>query len=208
MPVDGTGMLETPVNGDPARPPRLEADFLRTKGVAAILEDIEILAGENIPVPIEKGAAQMLRQRFERAAIGRIVCVNGIVAEPRANEIVLVRVVQLGPLESRRRVVHPQGLDPGVADVAGIRRSGHARKRTRNRAAIARSEKLPLLQREVREFVNADEEKFGALIAIDVVFVAAKAEARGRAIAPGYDVLGFVVTLVRIARHIAAEIRE
>src|SRR5579872_7299518 len=139
----------------------------------------------------------------------RVVCVNGIVAEPCANEIVVVRVVQLGPLESRRRrVVHPQGLDPGVADVAGIRRSGHARKRTRNRAAIARSEKLPLLQREVREFVNADEEKFGALIAIDVVFVAAKAEARGRAIAPGYDVLGFVVTFVRIARHIAAEIRE
>src|SRR5947209_14866250 len=60
----------------------------------------------------------------------------------------------------------------------------------------------------MRQLIDADEEKLGALILIHIVFVAAVAEAGGRAIGPRNDVLGFVVAAVQRARDIAAEIRE
>src|SRR5579863_3799329 len=75
MPVDRAGMLKTPVNRDPARPPGLEAQLLGAHGVAAELEDVEILPGENVPVAIQKRPAQMFRQlcsglRFVPQALG------------------------------------------------------------------------------------------------------------------------------------------
>src|SRR2546425_6581149 len=109
MPIDRAGMLEAPVNRNPARPPRLEPELFRARGVPAILENVEVLPGKNVPVTLEKRAAQMLRKRFERAAVFGVVGVNGVVVEPRANEIVIARVVQFRPLEAPRRPrVNPQ----------------------------------------------------------------------------------------------------
>jgi hypothetical protein len=42
MPVDGAGMLEAPVDRNPARPPWFEAQFFGAQGVAAELEDVEV----------------------------------------------------------------------------------------------------------------------------------------------------------------------
>src|SRR5579859_4346639 len=200
-------MLKTPVNRNPARPPGLEAQLLGAHGVAAELEDVEILPGENVPVAIQKRPAQMFRQSFERAAVLGVVGVNRIVGQLGANEIVVARVVQLRPLEARRRrVIDPQRFHPGVANIAGIAGAGHARNALWNWAAIARREKLPLLQREVRQLIEPNEEKLRALILVDIIFVAAIAEARGRTVVPGDDVLGFIVSAVERARHVAPEI--
>src|SRR6266851_6817259 len=74
------------------------------------------------------------------------------------------------------------------------------------RTAVTRGEKLPLLQRKVRELVNADEQKLRALVLINIALVAAVAEARGRAIVPGDEVLRGVVTLVPRARHVPLKV--
>src|SRR6266571_2595446 len=207
MPIDRAGMLEAPINRNPARPPRFESELFRARGVTSILENVEILPGEDVPVALKKRAAQMFRQRFQRAPVFGVFGVNGVVVEPRANEIVIPRVVQFRPLKARRRnVIDPQRFDPGVADVPRVRRAGHGAKASRHGAAVARSEKLPLLQREVRELVETDEQELRALILVNVVLVAAVAEARGRTVFPGYEVLRFVVTLVKSARHIAAKV--
>ncbi len=95
-----------------------------------------------------------------------------------------------------------------MADVSRIRRSSHAGKTPPHGTAVARSEELPLLQREVRQLVEPDEQKLRALILVNVVFVAAVAEARGRAVVPRDDVLRLVVALVKLARNVAAEIGE
>src|SRR5712691_12739676 len=203
MPIDRAGMLEAPVNRNPARPPGLEPELFRARGVAAILENVEILPGEDVPVAFEKRAAQMLRKRFQSAPVFGVVGVNRVIVEPRANEIVIARVVQFRPLEARRRkVINPQRLDPGVADVPRVRRAGHGAKAFRHGAAVARSEKLPLLQREMRQLVEADEQELRALVLVNVVLVAAVAEARGRTVFPSYEVFRFVVTLVKSARHV------
>ncbi|MGH8277859.1 MAG: hypothetical protein ACRETH_14315 [Steroidobacteraceae bacterium] len=47
---------------------------------------------------------------------------------------------------------------------------------------------MPLAQREERELVDPDEEKFRALILIHVAFILAVAEARGRTVLPGDEV--------------------
>src|SRR6266568_1690631 len=99
MPIDRAGMLEAPVNRNPTRPPGLEPQFFRARGVASILENVEILPGEDVPVTLEKRAAQMLRQRFQGAAVFGVVGVNRVVVEPRANEIEIPRVVQFRPLK-------------------------------------------------------------------------------------------------------------
>src|SRR6266704_364359 len=161
----------------------------------------------------------MLRQCCERAAIFRVVSVNRIVVEPGTNEIVVARVVQIGALESwRRLVIHPQRLDPGVADVSRVRRARHARHDSLPRvypvrvnlrwAAVARGEELPLLQSEMRELINSDEKKLRALVLINIVLVAAVAETRGRSVFPGNDMLRCVVTLVHHAGHVPPEVTE
>src|ERR1700730_15912796 len=122
----------------------------------------------------------MFRERFQGATIIRVLGVNRVVFEPRANEIVVAGIIEITAVKSGRRlVIDPQRFHPGVADVAGIGRAGHARAAAWNRTAIARSEKLPLLQGEVRQLIEADELKLRALILVDVAFVAAIAEARG-----------------------------
>src|SRR5579864_6704764 len=177
MPIHGTGMLEAPINRNPARPPRLEANLLGPSRVAAVIENIEVLSRENVPIALKKRQAQVFGQRLERAPIVGVVRVNGIVVDPRANEVVVARIVQISALETRgRHFVHPQSLDPSVADVAGVRCSSHAAKSVRSGAAVARSKKLPLLESEMCQLVDADKDKFGALIPVDVVFVAAVAE--------------------------------
>jgi hypothetical protein len=209
MPIDGAVVFKTPVDRDPARPPRFEANVFGTRGVTPNVEDIEILPGENIPVAVEKSATQMVWQRFERAAIRSVICVNRIVGDARANKIVVACIVKLRAIESgRRRVIDPQRFHPGVTDVAGVGRASHACAAATNRATIARREKLPLLQREVRQLVDADEKKLGALIRVDIVFVAAMAKARGRTVLPRYDVLRFVVLAIERARHITTKICE
>src|SRR5207245_8582308 len=104
---------------------------------------------------------------------------------------------------------------PGVADVAGVRRAGHARhdlfpfaraaRINFDRATVARSEKLPLLQSEVRQLIETNEQKLGALITIDVVLVAAVAKERCGTVLPGDDVLGLVVAFVQRARDAPPE---
>ncbi len=90
MPVHGAGMLKAPVDRDPARPPWLKAQLFGAHGVTAELEHIEVLPGENVPVAFEKRTPQMFRQRFECAVIFRVIGVNRIVSQLRANEIVIV----------------------------------------------------------------------------------------------------------------------
>ena len=75
-------------------------------------------------------------------------------------------------------------------------------------AAIAAGQKLPLLQREVRQLIDADEKIFRALIAVDIVFSVAVSKPRRRAVEPRDDVLRFVVLLVQLARHVAAKISD
>src|SRR6266581_2240452 len=156
----------------------------------------------------------MLRQRFESAAVFRVVGVNRIVVEPGANEMVVARIVQIRALESQRRlVIHPKRFHPGVADVSRVRRTGHARHDSLPRvfpvrvnlhwAAVARGEELPLLQSEMRELINSDEKKLRALVLINIVLVAAVAETRGRSVFPGNDMLRCVKFLLPGERSIA-----
>src|SRR5208337_3364672 len=138
VPVHRARMLESPVNRNPPRPPCLHPNLFRSRRVPPNLEKIEVLAGEKVPVPFQKRLAKLLRKRLERLAVIQVVRVNRIVGNPSAYEVVICRIVLLRPLESRRRrSVNPQRLDPSVADVAGVRGPGHARKGSRNRAAIA-----------------------------------------------------------------------
>ena len=67
---------------------------------------------------------------------------------------------------------------------------------------------MPLLEREVRQLIDANEEKLRALILIDIAFVAAVAEARGGTVAPGHQMFCFVVALVCDARNVAPEMRQ
>ena len=106
--------------------------------MAANIEDVEILAGENIPVAIEKCATQMFGQRFQRAMVFRVVRVNRIVFEIGADEIEVARVIQLRAIESRRRdVIDPQRFHPCVTNVAGVGGAGHARTAALDRTTIA-----------------------------------------------------------------------
>ena len=95
-----------------------------------------------------------------------------------------------------------------MADVAGIGGRGHARKRARHRTAIAAGKKLPLAQSEKRQLVNPDEKKFRALILVNVAFILAIAEARGRAVLPFDNVFRLVETFVQLARNVATKIIE
>src|SRR6267154_2066839 len=155
----------------------------------------------------------MLRQRRKRAVIRRIVRVNRIVGQLRANKLVfalvLIAVVDLRPLESRRRLmVNPQRLHPRMPDVAGVASSSHGRETARNGATVARSKKLPLLQGEMRQFIEPDEQELGALILVNVIFIAAVTKARCRSSVPGDDMLRLVVTPIQRARDVATKISE
>ena len=60
----------------------------------------------------------------------------------------------------------------------------------------------------MRQFIDADEQKFRALILVDVVLVSAVAEARCGTVCPGDQMLRFVVARVHRARNIAPEVCE
>src|SRR5260370_2676 len=183
MPIDRAGVLKAPINRNPPRPPLLEANVLRARGVAADVEDIEVLPRKNVPVAVEERAPQMLRQGFQRPAVFRVVGVNGVVIDARANKFVVARIIQVRTLEAcRRLLIDPQRLYPGVSHIAGVRRACHAREDSLPRiftvginlcrTAVARSEELPLLQRKVCELVDPDEQELRALILIDITFKA------------------------------------
>src|SRR3989442_13684359 len=209
MTVQRAGMMEARVNGDPAGPPGFQAQLVGTNDVARVVEDVEELPGEDFPIAVEERAAEMFGQGFERAAVAGIVGENGIVAQARGDEVVLARVVRRGVFHSRGRdVVKPRGLDPGVAGVAGIGGAGHAGECSGNGTAVARSKELPLREREVRQLVEPDKQKFGALILVDVAVVAAEAKARGGAVVPGDQALRFIEAAVQTARNVAAKISE
>ena len=87
-------MLKSPVNRDPSRPPRLEPNVFRPRGVPAEIEHVKVLPRKNVPIAVEKCAPQMFRQRFQRPPVLRVVRVNRIVINARANEIVVARIVQ------------------------------------------------------------------------------------------------------------------
>src|SRR6266850_5514038 len=181
MPIHGARVVESPVDRNPARPPRFEPNFLGPRSVTAKLENVEVLTGENVPVAFEKCAPQMLRQRFEGSAVLRIVGVDRVVVQPRANEIVVAMVVQFRALEPRRwNVIHPKRFHPGVADVSRVRRAGHLAADAACGTAVARRQKLPLLQCEVRRLIQSYEQKLRALILVNVVLVAAVTESRCR----------------------------
>src|SRR5438445_9446398 len=97
-------MLKAPIDRNPPRPPGLKPQLLGANGMPAQLEDVEVLPGENVPVAFEKCAAQMLRQRLERAVIRRVVGVNRIVGKLGADEhvFVFVLLVKLRSVESCR----------------------------------------------------------------------------------------------------------
>src|SRR5258708_19424856 len=60
----------------------------------------------------------------------------------------------------------------------------------------------------MRQFTVPDEQELCTLILVNFILVAAVAEARGRAVFPGNDVLRCVVTSVHRARHVPAEVGE
>src|SRR5271157_1553064 len=208
MPIHRAGMLEAPVNRNPTRPPGLHANLFRPGGVPPNLKEVEVLAGEKVPVPFQKRFPQLFRERLERLAVIQVVGVDRIVGNPRAYEVVVTRIVLFRPLESRRRrFVHPQRLDPSVADIARVRRARHARKRSWNGTAVAGGQELPLLQREMRQLVDSDEQKLRALILVNVILVAAVAEPRRRSVFPCNNVFRFVEGAVPRRRHIPPELR-
>ena len=184
-----------------------------------IVKYIEVLPCEKVPIAFEKRLPQIFRKRFKRAPVVSIVRVDGVVIEPRLNELIIARIVQSALFKTRGwNFVHPQRFHPGVTDVARIGRARHAghdlfpfvfpaRVGLRG-TAIPGSEKLPLLQREVRQLVNADEQKLRALIAVNVVLVAAVAEPCGGTVLPGDDMLGLVVALVHRAWNSSPELCE
>ncbi len=141
----------------------------------------------------------MRRQRAQRLQIIFIAGVNRIVGDARGNEIVVGRIVLAsgfsipgaGCLSIHSDFTQAWPMLPGFVA------AGHARKRAGHGTAIAAGKKLPLAQGEKRQLVDADEKKFRALILVDVVFALAVAEARGRAVPPGDDVLRFVETCCR-----------
>ena len=183
--------------------------MLGSRRVPPHIEKIEILPGEDVPIAFEKRLPQMSRQRVQRLQIIRVVAIERIIGNGGANEGVIGGIILPRTVHPRRRpLIHPKRLHPGVPDIAGVCRRGHIGSRPRNRAAIAAGEKLPLAQREVRELVNTDKEKFRALVLVDVVFACGIAEASGRAIVPGDHVLRFVVTLIDVARHVPTKISD
>ena len=209
MPIRGRRMLESPIDRNPARPPRLPINLLGPRNMPRIIEAIEILPRENVPVAIQESALQVRRQRAQRLQIIFVRGVNRVVADARGNEFVIARIVRFRRVHAGRGLlVNPQRLYPSVADVAGVGGTGHARKRARHGTSVAAREELPLAESEERELVNADEKKFRALILVHVVFVLAVAEARGGIIQPGDQVFRFVVALVKLARNIAAKIKQ
>src|SRR5579859_5440860 len=128
MPVHRAGMLKSPVDRNPPRPPRFEPQLFGPRGVPTVIENIKVLSGENVPVALEKRFPQMLGQRLKGATVLRVLRVNRIIVEPRADEVVIPRVVEIRALESRGRLmIDPQRLHPGVADVSRVRRARHAR---------------------------------------------------------------------------------
>ncbi len=60
----------------------------------------------------------------------------------------------------------------------------------------------------MRQLIHADEEKLGALVLIDIIFIAAVTEAGGRTVLPRHQMFRFVVAFVFAARHVAPELRK
>src|SRR5205823_8525058 len=108
VPIHGARMLEAPVNRNPARPPRLKVNLLRPRGVPPVIENVEVLAGKNAPIAFEKRLPQIFRKRFKRAPVVSIVRVDGVVIEPRLNELIIARIVQSALFKTRGwNFVHP-----------------------------------------------------------------------------------------------------
>src|SRR2546427_9150926 len=138
MPVNGAGMLKSPVDGNPPRQPGVEPNFLRPRRVTPDIEDVEVLPGKDVSIAVEKRAPQVFRQGFERAAVLDVVGGNGVVIDARADEVVVARIVQIPTLEARRGLlIDPQRFDPGVTDVSGIRSGRHVAEASRHTTAIA-----------------------------------------------------------------------
>src|SRR5579863_1296195 len=208
VPINRGGMLESPVHGNPARPPFFGGNSFGANHAARRIEIREILPRENAPVAVEKRAPVKIRQLLQTFQVRRIVRVNWIVPDARGDERVIVRVV-FARLHSRRGLlVDEKRFHPRVPDVSGIRRARHTRTRVAHRTAIAAGEKLPLAQREMRQLVNADEKEFARLILVNIIFALRIAEARGRAVVPGDRVLRFVERAIQLARHVAAKIEQ
>src|SRR5208337_5022134 len=202
MPIHRARMLESPVNRNPPRPPRLHPNLFRPRRVSPNFKQVEVLPRENVPVSIQKSFPQLFRQRLQRLPVIQVVRINRIVFHPRAYEVVILRIVLLRPLESRRRLlVDPQRLHPRVPNVPRVRRPRHARKSSWNRAPVPRGQKLPLLQSEVRQLIYPDEQKLRALVLVNIILIPAVPKSRRRSIRPRNDVLGFVVAFVQIAWH-------
>src|SRR5271170_2870173 len=143
VPIRGGGMLEAPIHRDPARGPRLQVCLLGADYVAREIEAIEILAGEDVPIAVEKRTPQMRRQRAQSFQVMLVARVDRIVGDARGNEIVIGWIVLGGIFHAGRGLlVNPQRFDPGVADVAGIRRRGHARKRAGHWTTVAAGQEL------------------------------------------------------------------
>src|SRR5258708_37187308 len=113
VPVHRAGMTKSPVDGNPARQPWLHPQIFRTRGVPVNFKHIKILPSENVPVAIQKRAAQMFRERFQRAAILRVIRVDRTAIDPLANKFAILWAIVFRPLEPRPpRPIHPQRLRP------------------------------------------------------------------------------------------------
>ena len=161
VPIHRARMLKSPINRNPPRRPLLQPQTLRPRRVPPHLKQIEILPLQNRPIPFQKRPPQPVRQRRQCLLIIHVIRINRIVLNPRPHKLILVRIVKLRPLKSRRRhPVHPQRLHPRMPDIPRVRRPRHAATLLPcspayiRRAAIPRCQKLPLLQREMRQLIN------------------------------------------------------
>ena len=206
---DRAGMLKTPIDRDPPRPPTLHLQFFCARGVPRNIKHVKVLARENVPIAFEKCAPQMRWQRFQRFVIFGVVRVNRIIRNRCADKCVIVSSYLSGRSIPRgaRRSIHSAFTQawpmlPGLVAPAML----GTRPFTGHRLRLVRN--CHWLQREVRQLIDADKEILRALILVHIVLVLAVAEARFRTVTPGDHVLAVVVVRVQIARHVAAKIRE
>src|SRR5487761_81089 len=72
VPIHSGGMLKSPINRNPSRPPFLGSDGFRANHIARGIEVREILPRENAPVAVEERAPEEIGKLLQRFQVRRI----------------------------------------------------------------------------------------------------------------------------------------
>src|SRR6185437_9243287 len=90
VPIGRRRMLETPVNGYPARPPCLPCNRFGPHRVCSRIESVEILSGEDLPVALQESPSQMRGQRAQCFQVLPVAGVDRIVLHPRGDKLIVI----------------------------------------------------------------------------------------------------------------------